>query len=145
MDAYRSLAAKYEIKLIEDCCEGLGGSHAGRPIGGYGHIGVFGFYPNKQITTGEGGMLVTRDEALAKRARVMRLHGMNRDAFDRLVEALRSRAFHVAHGLVGSREDALELSQEAFLKTYRARAFERLGLHFRSELFARFGATSPSA
>ena len=44
---------------------------------------VFSFYANKTITTGEGGMLVTRDAALAKRARVMRLHGMNRDAFDR--------------------------------------------------------------
>jgi RNA polymerase sigma-70 factor (ECF subfamily) len=54
----------------------------------------------------------------------------DRDAFDRLVEGLRSRAFHVAHGLVGSRDDALELSQEAFLKTYRARASFRDGEPF---------------
>jgi RNA polymerase sigma-70 factor (ECF subfamily) len=54
----------------------------------------------------------------------------DRDAFDRLVEGLRSRAFHVAHGLVGSRDDALELSQEAFLKTYRARATYRDGEPF---------------
>ena len=54
----------------------------------------------------------------------------DRDAFDRLVETLRSRAFHVAHGLVGSRDDALELSQEAFLKTYRARATYRDGEPF---------------
>ena len=51
----------------------------------------------------------------------------DRDAFDRLVEALRMRAFHVAQGLVGSRDDALELSQDAFLKTYRARATFRDG------------------
>lgn len=51
----------------------------------------------------------------------------DRDAFDRLVEGLRQRAFHVAHGLVGSRDDAMELSQEAFLKTYRARASFRDG------------------
>lgn len=44
---------------------------------------VFSFYANKTITTGEGGMLVTRDLEIAKRARVMRLHGINRDAFDR--------------------------------------------------------------
>ncbi len=75
MDAYRSIAAKYEIKLIEDCCEGLGGSHDGRPIGGYGHIGVFGFYPNKQITTGEGGMIVTDDERLANICRSLRNQG----------------------------------------------------------------------
>lgn len=54
----------------------------------------------------------------------------DRDAFDRLVEGLRSRAFHVAQGLVGSRDDALELSQEAFLKTYRARATFRDGEPF---------------
>ncbi len=54
----------------------------------------------------------------------------DREAFDRLVEALRSRAFHVAHGLVGSRDDAMELSQEAFLKTYRARATFRDGEPF---------------
>src|SRR5687768_1513578 len=54
----------------------------------------------------------------------------DRDAFDRLVEGLRSRAFHVAHGLVGSRDDALELAQEAFLKTYRARATFRDGEPF---------------
>lgn len=51
----------------------------------------------------------------------------DRDAFDRLVESLRLRAFHVAQGLVGSRDDAMELSQEAFLKTYRARATFRDG------------------
>ena len=44
---------------------------------------VFSFYANKTMTTGEGGMLVTRDPEIAKRARVMRLHGINRDAFDR--------------------------------------------------------------
>jgi RNA polymerase sigma-70 factor, ECF subfamily len=56
-------------------------------------------------------------------------HG-DRDAFNRLVESLRSRAFTVAQGLVGSREDALELSQEAFLKTYRARDTYRDGEPF---------------
>jgi RNA polymerase sigma-70 factor, ECF subfamily len=54
----------------------------------------------------------------------------DRDAFDQLVVGLRSRAFHVAHGLVGSRDDAMELSQEAFLKTYRARATFREGEPF---------------
>src|SRR5688572_17235202 len=62
----------------------------------------------------------------ATRLMILVKHG-DRDAFDRLVESLRSRAFHVANGLVGSRDDALELSQEAFLKTYRARATFRDG------------------
>lgn len=65
MDAYRRIADKFEIKLIEDACEGLGGAYKGRPIGSFGHAAVFGFYPNKQITTGEGGMVVTDDDTLA--------------------------------------------------------------------------------
>ncbi len=61
MDAYAQIAAKYEIHLIEDSCEALGTTHKGRPCGSFGRAGVFGFYPNKQITTGEGGMIVTDD------------------------------------------------------------------------------------
>ncbi|MBL0926660.1 MAG: DegT/DnrJ/EryC1/StrS family aminotransferase [Phycisphaerales bacterium] len=75
MDAYRAIAARHEIRLIEDCCEGLGGRHGDRPIGSYGHAGVFGFYPNKQITTGEGGMVVTDDERLANLCRSLRNQG----------------------------------------------------------------------
>ena len=47
--------------MIEDACEAIGASYRGRPVGGIGDFGVFGFYPNKPITTGEGGMVVTRD------------------------------------------------------------------------------------
>jgi len=56
---------------------------------------VFSFYANKTITTGEGGMLVTRDAALARRATVMRLHGMNRDAFDRYTATVPSWAYEI--------------------------------------------------
>jgi dTDP-4-amino-4,6-dideoxygalactose transaminase len=56
---------------------------------------VFSFYANKTITTGEGGMLVTRHDALARRARVMRLHGMNRDAFDRYTAKVPSWYYEV--------------------------------------------------
>jgi dTDP-4-amino-4,6-dideoxygalactose transaminase len=56
---------------------------------------VFSFYANKTITTGEGGMLVTRDAALAARAKVMRLHGMNRDAFDRFTAKVPSWYYEV--------------------------------------------------
>jgi len=51
--------------------------------GALGEVGVYSFYANKNMTTGEGGMIVTRDEALARRMRVMRLHGIDRDAFAR--------------------------------------------------------------
>ncbi len=56
---------------------------------------MFSFYANKTITTGEGGMLVTRDAALAKRVRVMRLHGMSRDAFDRFTSTVPSWAYEI--------------------------------------------------
>lgn len=70
-----ALAAKYEIPFIEDACEGLGGSFAGRPVGSFGRVAVFGFYPNKQITTGEGGMIVTDDDTLADMCRSLRNQG----------------------------------------------------------------------
>lgn len=75
MDAYESIAKRHEIPLIEDCCEALGSVHAGRKAGSFGRIGVFGFYPNKQITTGEGGVIVTDDRRLADLCRSMRNQG----------------------------------------------------------------------
>jgi len=69
------LAASHEIPLIEDSCEGLGSSHKKRKVGTFGRCGVFGFYPNKQITTGEGGMVVTNDSKLADMCRSLRNQG----------------------------------------------------------------------
>lgn len=78
------IARKYDLRVVEDAAHALPTTHAGRLIGTLeSDITVFSFYANKTITTGEGGMLVTRDSGLAKRARVMRLHGISRDAFDR--------------------------------------------------------------
>jgi len=58
-DMYERIAKDHGLALLEDCCEALGGSLNGRPAGSFGQCGVFAFYPNKQITTGEGGMIVT--------------------------------------------------------------------------------------
>jgi perosamine synthetase len=73
------LAQKNELLLIEDCCEGFGGSVGKGPgmrrIGSFGRAGVFGFYPNKQITTGEGGMIVTDDDTFAASCRALRNQG----------------------------------------------------------------------
>jgi perosamine synthetase len=75
MDAYAAIAARHEITLIEDSCEALGTTWKGRSCGGFGRVGVFGFYPNKQITTGEGGCIVTDDSHLAELCRSMRNQG----------------------------------------------------------------------
>lgn len=75
MDRYASIANKNEIHLIEDCCEALGTTYKGRKCGSFGRVGVFGFYPNKQITTGEGGMIVTDDQNLADLCRSLRNQG----------------------------------------------------------------------
>jgi perosamine synthetase len=75
MDELESLARRNEVTLIEDCCEGFGGRLGDRPIGSFGRAGVFGFYPNKQITTGEGGMIVTDDDRFAAMCRSLRNQG----------------------------------------------------------------------
>jgi perosamine synthetase len=75
MDSYARISAKYEIPLIEDSCEALGTVYNGQRTGAYGRAGVFGFYPNKQITTGEGGMIVTNDDRLAETCRSLRNQG----------------------------------------------------------------------
>lgn len=67
-----SLAKKYGLQIIEDAAQAIGQNVMGQPCGSLGDIGIFSFYPNKHITTGEGGMVVCHDSALAKRARSLR-------------------------------------------------------------------------
>jgi perosamine synthetase len=69
------IGGRHELAIIEDACEALGGEFAGRKLGAIGRAGVFGFYPNKQITTGEGGALVTSDARVAARTRMLRNQG----------------------------------------------------------------------
>ncbi len=75
MDAYAKIAAEHGLPLVEDCCEALGASHLGVKAGHFGKVGVFGFYPNKQITTGEGGMIVTDDVRIAEMCKSLRNQG----------------------------------------------------------------------
>jgi perosamine synthetase len=74
-DEYEQIAKEHGLLLIEDSCEALGGCLGDRPAGSFGQCSVFGFYPNKQITTGEGGVLVTDDDDLANTCRSMRSQG----------------------------------------------------------------------
>lgn len=84
MPALLALAQAHKLKVVEDAAHALPTTSAGQLVGTLGSdVTVFSFYANKTITTGEGGMVVTRGSALAERMKVMRLHGINRDAFDR--------------------------------------------------------------
>jgi dTDP-4-amino-4,6-dideoxygalactose transaminase len=75
LDPILEIAARHGVSVIEDACEALGAEYRGRKAGGLGDLGVFGFYPNKPITTGEGGMLVTRNRGLAETIRALRNQG----------------------------------------------------------------------
>lgn len=84
MDAVFDLARRHSLRVIEDAAHAFPTTYKRRLIGALpSDATVFSFYATKTIATGEGGMLVTRNEALAKRASTMRLHGIDRDAFDR--------------------------------------------------------------
>lgn len=72
VDKILELAEKYHLKVIEDAAEMHGQTYKGKPCGSFGDISIFSFYPNKHITTGEGGMVVTDDEQLAERCRMLR-------------------------------------------------------------------------
>ena len=74
-DRFKVIGKKYNLKLIDDSAEALGSEYKGRKCGSFGEAGVFAFYPNKQITTCEGGVLVTDNEELARLARSMRSQG----------------------------------------------------------------------
>lgn len=79
-----ALAREFGLKVVEDAAHALPATSAGDLVGTLeSDATVFSFYANKTMTTGEGGMVVTRNSAVADRMRVMRLHGINRDAFDR--------------------------------------------------------------
>ena len=75
MEPILDIAARHDLPVIEDACEALGAEYRGRKTGGIGRVGIFAFYPNKPITTGEGGMLVTGDLALADTFRALRNQG----------------------------------------------------------------------
>ena len=84
MDAIFAIARKHGLRVIEDAAHALPTTYKSTLVGQLpSDVAVFSFYANKTMTTGEGGMVVTHDEALAARMKVMRLHGISRDAFDR--------------------------------------------------------------
>lgn len=83
MDALREIAADHDLALVEDAAHGLGGYYKGEHLGTLGDAGCYSFYATKTITTGEGGMLVTDDDQLAREAGRRRIAGVDKTAWER--------------------------------------------------------------
>ena len=92
----KTLAESRGIQMVEDCAQAIGAAYRGQPVGGIGRLGCFSFYPTKNLgADGDGGMVVTKDEALSKRLKMLRVHGIER------------RYFHDLHGY-NSRLDEIQ-------------------------------------
>ncbi|MHA1335737.1 MAG: DegT/DnrJ/EryC1/StrS family aminotransferase [Promethearchaeota archaeon] len=75
MDPLMEIAEDYKLYIIEDACQSHGALYKGKKVGSIGHLGTFSFYPSKNMTTGEGGMITTNDDELARQCRLIRHHG----------------------------------------------------------------------
>jgi dTDP-4-amino-4,6-dideoxygalactose transaminase len=138
MPALLALARKHGLKVVEDAAHALPTTCAGRLVGTLASDAcVFSFYANKTITTGEGGMVVTRDPALAQRVKVMRLHGISRDAFDRFTAKVPSWYYEiVAPGFKYNLTDiaaALGLQQLKKARSFQQRR-ESIAMHYHKAL-----------
>jgi dTDP-4-amino-4,6-dideoxygalactose transaminase len=83
MDPLFALAREFNLTIIEDAAHAVGTEYKGRRIGSLESISIFSFHPNKNITTGEGGMVCTADETLAEEISLLKFHGMSREAWKR--------------------------------------------------------------
>lgn len=83
LDKLYELAERYDLRIIEDCAHAIGTEYKGKRLGSFGHIQVFSFHPNKNMTTGEGGCIVTDTENTLQQMKIMRFHGISKDAFNR--------------------------------------------------------------
>ena len=96
MSTLREIADIHGLRILDDAAHALPAHHKGAIVGNTGSdVTAFSFYANKTMTTGEGGMLVTSDPSIAARARTMRLHGIDRDVFNRFTDACASWVYDV--------------------------------------------------
>ena len=83
LDEVYSIAKQHNLRVIEDCAHAIGAEYKGKKIGSFGDIAVMSFHPNKNMTTGEGGAVVTDDKEVLKQIERLRFHGIDREAFNR--------------------------------------------------------------
>ncbi len=123
LDDFLALGQARGIEVVEDCAQAIGADYRGRPVGAFGAAGCFSFYPTKNLgADGDGGMIVTSDEALARKLRMLRVHGIER------------RYYHDLHGY-NSRLDEL---QAAILRV-KLRRLDAWNVR-RAEIAARYTA-----
>ena len=87
LDEIHAIAKKHNLKVLEDAAHSLPANYKGKKIGTISDVTCFSFYATKTLSTGEGGMICTNDEEIAERVKIMRLHGINRDAWKRYTES----------------------------------------------------------
>ena len=133
MEAILGIARKAGVRVLDDAAHAFPTRFDGELIGTMGDATAFSFYANKTMTTGEGGMLVTRDPAIAKRARVMRLHGIDRDAFDRYTSTRPAWFYEVV--AAGFKDNLSDVA--ASIGIHQLRKIDRF-LDRRNELAARY-------
>jgi dTDP-4-amino-4,6-dideoxygalactose transaminase len=87
MDAIMTIAEDYDLRVVEDCAHAVETTYRGRAAGTFGDFGCFSFYVTKNLTTAEGGMILTKDESLAGQLKVLALHGLSKDAWKRFADS----------------------------------------------------------
>ena len=97
MEQILKICKKFNLKLIEDCAHAIESKYKKKNVGNFGNTGCFSFYATKNITTGEGGMLITRDYKIYKKIRTMRLHGLSKDAWKRYLPNSIDNSFKFQH------------------------------------------------
>ena len=136
LDPLYALARRHEIRVIEDAAHAIGAEYQGRRIGSFGDTQVFSFHPNKNMTTGEGGCVATRDAELAERVALLRFHGMDREAWERFGKKGTQHYEIIAPGFKYNMMDiqaALGIHQLRALEDFIARRTElarRYQVHF---------------
>jgi len=136
MDRLCALADAHGIAVIEDCAEAHGAHCRGRKVGSFGVMGCYSFYANKHITTGEGGMVVTNDAALAERLRLLRNLGFTQPRFRHQVAGynFRMTAFQAAMGVVQVKKlDAVIEAKRQMAWTYSRRLASIQGIQLPHE------------
>ncbi|WP_054023720.1 DegT/DnrJ/EryC1/StrS family aminotransferase [Bacillus sp. FJAT-28004] len=132
MDEIQRIADKHKLFIIEDACEAIGATWKGKPVGTLGDMGVFAFYPNKQITTGEGGILITDNERYFKLASSLRNQGRDPGSdwltHDRIGYNYRMSDLQAAVGLAQMERLTTILSKRERAAAHYTRLILRAGL-----------------